>query len=733
MKNILYLTLLLGIFRTGVSQELTPYEYYKNYSFRRCIVNLTNKNKQASFDNYIIANSFFKLKDYSNALQYFSKVDFDSFSNQVFRDSYLYFYSSCLKEAIEKDQSLINYINTNFLVFYSNNIYIEEIEKNYLYSYWKTKNFNAILKHNFITSNLTFYSNLASIFVTNNLFEEKMLNLENIEIQKFSILLEHYDSIDKKIISNLEQRNFENLISYLVKNKKYNELEKILDEYKKFGESDFYYRNFAFLRYNLGYKNEAINFLENYIQKGQRVSWNSFKIFIDLLLKEKMDEKAYSFMKKYKDFYGSAYYEYWIRILKRTNRYKELYNWFEKISAKVSILPEYEREVFRTLLRNNLNLAKQMAISYKGRNSFYYTYSLALINYQQKNYASAYKNFLKIVVNHPFTYEWIVSLKYEKELREKYKKTFQETINTKITSLISRKSFSKDDILFYKAIDFYYPETKQKYKTLFKRLENALLNFQNNFSNNIVRKNETDEKFKKFLELESRLPEYMCVERIKLLENVFNKKYNFSLFYDNYNYFTNRGMEHYIVSYLNGFFINYLDKKDYFMLLTKDELLKIFPTNHLSKIESYINDRKMALYSISFIREESHFRKEVVSWANAIGIAQIIPPTFAMIKNAMKIDINIYDFDDNLFAGIYHFKYLLNKYKGNIVFAIAAYNSGEGSVNRWKKNYNYIDELWTECVEYNETYFYIRKIVFSQFIYNYILSDWLSCPIDNER
>lgn len=723
MKNFFF-TLLLVLFWEQVFSQESPYELYKNYSFRRVISSLTNKKELSPYDNYIIATSFFKIKDYTNALFYYSKVNYDSFSNMIFRDNFISFYISALNNAVENSPefySNYSYIS-NFVYFYTNNIYLDEVEKNYVNILWKTRNFDKIISYNFINTNLSFFKSFANLFITNSLFQIENPVID-VEISKFSILLDYFDLLDKKIIDNLEQKYFENLISYLIKKNKFKELENILKAYNiKFGDSDFYYRNYAFTKYRLGNKEEAINILEDYIKNGKRVSWQSFKTFLDILLREKLDEKAYSYLKKYKDFYGPTYYEYWIRILKRTDRYLELYNWYLKLSQKVGILPEYEREIFRTLLRNNLPLAKKMALSFKDNNKFYYTYSLALINYQTKNYKSAYTNFLKVVVDYPFTYEWIVSLKYERELREGNKALFNEKITTKINTINSKKNFSKDDLLFYYAVDYYYPEIKKKYKSLFKRLNIAISNFQNNFSNNIVRSEKINEKFNEFLEIEKNLPEFMCLERVKLLEKIFDKKYSLSLFYDNYDFFTNRGMEHYIVSYLNGFFINYLDKKDYFILLDKNDILKIFPTNYLEKIEAYMNDKDMALWAISFVREESHFRKEVVSWANAIGIAQIIPQTFEMIKRAMKLDINIYDFDDNLLAGIYHFKYLLNRYKGNIYFAVAAYNSGEGSVNRWRQKYNYIDELWAECIEYNETYYYVRKIVFSYFIYNHLLS-----------
>ena len=89
-------------------------------------------------------------------------------------------------------------------------------------------------------------------------------------------------------------------------------------------------------------------------------------------------------------------------------------------------------------------------------------------------------------------------------------------------------------------------------------------------------------------------------------------------------------------------------------------------------------------YSVDFnlikamIRQESNFKIRAVSSANAQGLMQMIPAT------AKRFGVtDVYSPDQNIRGGTRYIKWLLDRYAGNLDFALAGYNAGEGKVDRY--------------------------------------------------
>lgn len=95
---------------------------------------------------------------------------------------------------------------------------------------------------------------------------------------------------------------------------------------------------------------------------------------------------------------------------------------------------------------------------------------------------------------------------------------------------------------------------------------------------------------------------------------------------------------------------------------------------------------------VALIYVESSFNHKAVSNKNAKGLMQLLPDTAEYIKNKSnkKVDDprNLFDIETNLKLGIAYLDYLITKTKGNVEYALIAYNMGPGNLNRAVKRNN---------------------------------------------
>jgi soluble lytic murein transglycosylase-like protein len=86
------------------------------------------------------------------------------------------------------------------------------------------------------------------------------------------------------------------------------------------------------------------------------------------------------------------------------------------------------------------------------------------------------------------------------------------------------------------------------------------------------------------------------------------------------------------------------------------------------------------------IATESGFDPQAISPRGAVGLMQLMPATAARWlgpeQSADLLRRRLLEPDDNIEAGTRYLAHLLERYKGNVEIALAAYNAGEGSVAR---------------------------------------------------
>jgi soluble lytic murein transglycosylase len=115
------------------------------------------------------------------------------------------------------------------------------------------------------------------------------------------------------------------------------------------------------------------------------------------------------------------------------------------------------------------------------------------------------------------------------------------------------------------------------------------------------------------------------------------------------------------------------------------------------------------------IYAESKFRDGQVSSAGAQGLMQVTPGTAKDIaRKSGGTAFQVRDLDTaqvNISYGAYYLRYLLDRYGGNEAFALAAYNAGEGNVDRWIVEARRRDEALTvAAIPFSETRAYVSRV-----------------------
>ncbi|MFG1482425.1 lytic transglycosylase domain-containing protein [Halobacteriovorax sp. HFRX-2_2] len=158
---------------------------------------------------------------------------------------------------------------------------------------------------------------------------------------------------------------------------------------------------------------------------------------------------------------------------------------------------------------------------------------------------------------------------------------------------------------------------------------------------------------------------------------------------------------------------------------SKIDITTLFPVLHLDKIEG-VNADIDPLLVLSIIRQESAFNPNAKSAVGALGLMQLMPATARQMTTFRKTD-ELLKPHKNIDAGVRYFKQLLNKFDGNIIYALSSYNAGPTKVTRWAQDLMDVEDpiFQIEQIPYKETRLYVKLIYRNFFFYNLMKDNYI--------
>jgi soluble lytic murein transglycosylase len=118
---------------------------------------------------------------------------------------------------------------------------------------------------------------------------------------------------------------------------------------------------------------------------------------------------------------------------------------------------------------------------------------------------------------------------------------------------------------------------------------------------------------------------------------------------------------------------------------------------------------------LAIIRQESLYRKDAVSRADARGLMQMQPGTASAVAKRWHLPApdrdNLFDPATSIPLGAAYVHDLLDRYGHQLDLCLAAYNAGPVSVARWLPAQTVEADVWIENIPYSETRAYVEHIL----------------------
>ena len=127
---------------------------------------------------------------------------------------------------------------------------------------------------------------------------------------------------------------------------------------------------------------------------------------------------------------------------------------------------------------------------------------------------------------------------------------------------------------------------------------------------------------------------------------------------------------------------------------------------------------------MGIVREESAFSPLLESYANAVGLTQLIFPTARRFAQGTGIEVSretLRDPEKNVTIGARFLSFLWTKWNGYVPLIPPSYNAGEGAVARWLRARGELPaDAWVESIPADQPRGYTKRVLSSYFTYTYL-------------
>src|SRR5262245_12378422 len=150
-----------------------------------------------------------------------------------------------------------------------------------------------------------------------------------------------------------------------------------------------------------------------------------------------------------------------------------------------------------------------------------------------------------------------------------------------------------------------------------------------------------------------------------------------------------------------------------------------FPRAYQPLVETYgaaANNPELFLYAI--MRKESGFNPHDVSYADARGLLQMIPPTSTQVAASTSEPFfadQLYDPEINIRLGALYIGQLYGKFGRELQLTAGAYNGGPRMMARWcEQNSKYPTDQFVELIAFPQTREYVKRVTSIYAKYRYL-------------